>query len=256
MNSPRSGDAYPAGIGSNTACLVSNTRRAGLFRAGAGRRDSKGWGHVSAVRVPRCRGGRPRSAALRRRRLGEPERPGRGGRWPSVIAPTGSNASGISNSCARPRTLSGGMPKKQAPSPASTAVCRISSEAIAASMCQNGTGQRASSSVGPALVGLGVPAQVGGLARARHHDHGRAHHAGQPLVRVVDPVGGRGPVAAYVVGGVEDQEPPALAEAGARGAWSRCRGRARRSPGRPARRCSCGPSCGGVRRPGTPWSRA
>ena len=42
-------------------------------------------------------------------------------------------------------TLSGGMPKKQAPSPSSTAVCRISSEAIAASMCQNGTGQRASS---------------------------------------------------------------------------------------------------------------
>ena len=40
---------------------------------------------------------------------------------------------------------SGGMPKKQAPRPSSTAVCRISRLAIAASMCQNGIGQRASS---------------------------------------------------------------------------------------------------------------
>ena len=37
------------------------------------------------------------------------------------------------------------MPKKQAPRPSSTAVCRISRLAIAASMCQNGIGQRASS---------------------------------------------------------------------------------------------------------------
>ena len=43
-------------------------------------------------------------------------------------------------------SCSGGMPKKQAPRPSSTAVCRISRLAIAASMCQNGTGQRASSS--------------------------------------------------------------------------------------------------------------
>ena len=34
---------------------------------------------------------------------------------------------------------SGGTPKKQAPRPSSTAVWRISSEAIAASMCQYGT---------------------------------------------------------------------------------------------------------------------
>ena len=75
----------------------------------------------------------------------------------------------------------------------------------------------------------------------------------QPLVGVVDVVGGGGPVAAYVVGGVEHQEAPALAEAGARrpgrvGERAVDDGRVDR-----LRRCSCGPSCGGVRRPGTPW---
>ena len=46
---------------------------------------------------------------------------------------------------ARRRPWSGGTPKKQAPSPASVAVCRISRRGHAASMCQNGIGHRASS---------------------------------------------------------------------------------------------------------------
>ena len=51
----------------------------------------------------------------------------------------------MSNACFTAATRSGGMPKKQPPSPSSTAVSRISSAAIAVSRCQNGTGQRASS---------------------------------------------------------------------------------------------------------------
>ena len=42
-------------------------------------------------------------------------------------------------------TASGTIPKYTAPSPSSTAVCRISSAAIPVSMCQNGTGHRDSS---------------------------------------------------------------------------------------------------------------
>jgi hypothetical protein len=62
-----------------------------------------------------------------------------------VIAPIGVNCSGTSNSDRNAVVRSGGMPKKHAPRPESTAVCRISSAAIAVSMCQYGTGQRASS---------------------------------------------------------------------------------------------------------------
>ena len=66
-------------------------------------------------------------------------------RCPSVIAPTGVYSSGTPNSARNAAVRSPGMPKKQAPSRASTAVSSISSEAIAVSMCQYGTGQRASS---------------------------------------------------------------------------------------------------------------
>src|SRR4051794_9680436 len=70
--------------------------------------------------------------------------------------------------------------------------------------------------VGPALVLLGVPLEVGPLAGAREDHHRRAHHPGQPAVRLLEVVGGGRPEAADVLGGVEHQERPALAEAGAR----------------------------------------
>ena len=157
-----------------------------------------------------------------------------------------------------PASRSGGMPKKQEPRPSSTAVCRISRLAIAASMCQNGIGQRASSSVGPALVGLGVPPQVGRLAGARHDHHRRAHHAGQPVVGGLElgRVGGDLPPAADVLGGVEHEEAqpwlkPAL---GARVALPSARSTMARVDR--GRRRSCGSSGGGGRRPGTPWGAA
>ena len=70
--------------------------------------------------------------------------------------------------------------------------------------------------VGPALVRLGVPLEVRRLARAGDHDHRRVHHAGQPGVGLgeVLGVGGQLPEAADVGGVVEDEEAPALAEAG------------------------------------------
>src|SRR3954471_10599041 len=61
------------------------------------------------------------------------------------MAPTGSKSSGMPNAARVAASCSGGMPKKHAPRPWSTAVSRIIRLAMAASMCQNGTGQRASS---------------------------------------------------------------------------------------------------------------
>ena len=54
-------------------------------------------------------------------------------------------SSGTPNADRKGATAAGTIPKYTAPSPSSTAVCRISSAAIPVSMCQNGTGHRASS---------------------------------------------------------------------------------------------------------------
>ena len=69
---------------------------------------------------------------------------------------------------------SGGMPKKQAPSPSSTAVCRISSAAIAGVDVPVGHRPAGLVAVGPALVGLGVAVEVGVLVGQRHDHHRRA----------------------------------------------------------------------------------
>ena len=79
------------------------------------------------------------------RRLAEPAGPVSATRCPTVMAPTGVYAAGTSNAARNATVRSDGMPKKHAPRPSSTAVCRISSEAIPVSTCQYGTGQRASS---------------------------------------------------------------------------------------------------------------
>ena len=74
-------------------------------------------------------------------------------RWPTVIAPMGVWFSGTPNSARNAGTRSGGIPKKQAPRPSSTAVCRTSSDAMPVSMCQYGTGHRCSSRSAQPLSG-------------------------------------------------------------------------------------------------------
>src|SRR3954454_21869430 len=91
---------------------------------------------------PRCT---TSSNDLRARRAGDPATPTSSTRWPTEIAPIGVHASGTPNASRNAVTRSGGMPKKQAPRPPSTAVCRISNDAMPVSMCQYGTGHRSSS---------------------------------------------------------------------------------------------------------------
>ena len=69
--------------------------------------------------------------------------------------------------------------------------------------------------VGPALVRLGVAAQVGPLVGAAQHQHRGAAHALQPGVRLVVGVGGRRPERRALRRLAEHDEVPALAEAGA-----------------------------------------
>ena len=102
------------------------------------------------------------------------------------------------------------MPKKHAPSPASTAVSSISSDAIPVSMSQYGAGHR-HPTVGEALVGLGVPVEVGVLVRVRDDQQRGVHLGGEPALRVglrADRVAEPGNVG----GRVQDQEAPALGE--------------------------------------------
>ena len=70
------------------------------------------------------------------RRAGDPGAPVSVWRWPTVIAPTGAWSSGMPNASRKPSRWRAAMPKKQAPSPSSTAVCRISSAAMPVSMSQ------------------------------------------------------------------------------------------------------------------------
>src|SRR5688572_14908199 len=58
------------------------------------------------------------------------------------MQPTGRNSSGTPKALRNAVTRSPGTPKKQAPSPSSTAVSSMSSEAMPASTSQYGTGQR------------------------------------------------------------------------------------------------------------------
>jgi hypothetical protein len=60
------------------------------------------------------------------------------------IAPIGVNCGGTPNSVRNVSIRSLGMPKKQAPRPASTAVSSISNEAKPVSMSQYGAGHQAS----------------------------------------------------------------------------------------------------------------
>src|SRR3712207_917636 len=69
--------------------------------------------------------------------------------------------------------------------------------------------------VGPALVRLGVPLEVGGLRRQRHHQQRRAPHPGEPGIRGA--LGRRHRPEQLAVGGVlQHQERPALGEPGRR----------------------------------------
>ena len=66
-------------------------------------------------------------------------------RYPTLTAPIGMNRDGTAKADRYDGMRSGGMPKKHAPSPSSTAVSSINRLAMPASMCQYGTGQRDSS---------------------------------------------------------------------------------------------------------------
>ena len=156
----------------------------------------------------------------------------------------------------RRRSAAGGMPKKQAPSPSSTAVSSISRLAKPVSMCQYGTGQRSRRPVRPALVRLGVPVQVGRLVGVRHDDQRRPAHARQPelppaAVRAWSPPRtAPGPPAPPAPGSPS----PGRSRPTARAPRGRAAGPPRRAaPGGPGR--SCAPSAAGGRPRRTPRLR-
>ncbi len=175
MNLDRPG----SGSSPNLRRPISDPRQPTVVHGGARPPDWMDWSpcQPGSLHLPRCT---TSSRSLRRRRLGEPLAPGVAAGWPRVIAPTGSKASGIANSA---RT-------------AAHLVRRDAEEAGAEPLVDGGLqdqqrGHRGVHvperhrpaglvAVGPALVGLGVAPQVGGLARARHDHDRRAHHAAQP----------------------------------------------------------------------------
>ena len=131
---------------------------------------------------PRCRGARPP-----RRGAGHGAARGSGGRRRRGSRRRRSRPAGTPRARrTRPGTAvsrSGGTPKKQAPSPSSTAVSSISSDGHAGVDVPVRHRPAGLVAVGPALVRLGVAVEVGGLVRQRHDQQRRPAHAGQPAVR-------------------------------------------------------------------------
>ncbi len=198
---------------------------------------------------------RPRPACARRR-VGEPagarrRRP----RWPIVTTPTGSKSSGIANA-ARTASL---LVRRDADEAGAEALVgrglQDQQAAIAVSMCQNGFGQRASSRSVQPLSASAYRSQVGGLAGARQDHHRRAHHAGQPAVglrRCRRRSRAQKRRTSSGVSSTRNAQPWLKPALGARVALRSARSTIAGSTGLGRR--SCGPSGGGGRRPGTPWS--
>ena len=140
---------------------------------------------VSASQPPRrtaCRTaprGRPGPGPRRPRlRLGERRS---AAAYPTDTTPDrGAVGRDVERTPGRRRAAPGATPKKQEPSPASTAVSSMSIGGHAGVDVPVGDRPAGLVAVGPALVRLGVPVQVGVLVAEADHEQGRGLHPEQP----------------------------------------------------------------------------
>ena len=194
------------------------------------------WAHV---RLTSGRGARPPRAGLRGRRDGEPAAPASSVRWPTVIAPIGHERLGHAERLPEPVDLLARDAEEAGAEPLVDGGLQDQQRRPSRCRCAS----RAPASGAPPGRPSPCPARRSGRGRPPCWTAARSppvpsasRSASRPAAASAG--GGRRPEPLHVLGAVEHQERPALAEAGARRAHRVAQHPVHARPGRPARRRS------------------